>query len=152
MIRPYKMVGRSLRSRIRRMRIIPGLLRKQFFTGLQSTVYLIGRYMIKQLIIEISFPGQFCSLQQTQCSQHIRMGKSKRIPDGTVNMTFRSQMNNTVYPIFLHQLPNSRKITNISFYKRIIRLIFHIFQISQIAGICQLVQINYMIVRIFIYH
>ena len=56
-ISPDKMIRRSFRSRIRRMRIVLGLFGKQFLTGLQSTVHLVGRNMVKQLIVKMALPG-----------------------------------------------------------------------------------------------
>ena len=39
------------------MRIVLGLFGKQFLTGLQSTVHLVGRNMVKQLIVKMALPG-----------------------------------------------------------------------------------------------
>ena len=95
-------------------------------------------------------PSQFCSLEQRESPHHIRLSKCKRIFYTTVYMTFSSQVNNSINTILLEEFQHFIKVTNISLYKGRIRLIFDIFQISQITGISQFIQIDNMIFRIFI--
>ena len=52
--------------------------------------------------------------------------------------------------ILLEEFQHFIKVTDISSYKGIVRLIFDIFQIGQITGISQFIQIDYVIFRIFI--
>ena len=61
-------------------------------------------------------------------------------------------MNNAIDLILFKNSLYGRKITNIGFLEHIIRFLFNIFQISQIPGISQLIQIYNPILRIFIYH
>ena len=64
-------------------------------------------------------------------------------------MAFRCQMDHSVDAVLPEQFQYLFKITDICFYKSIIRLLFNVCQIGQIPRISQLIQINDMIFRIF---
>ena len=143
------MIGRSFRSRVGGMRIIFRGLRKKGAVKLQGPVHLIGRDMIETFPVILSVPAYFSGLQQRQGPHHIRLSKGKRIFDRTVYMAFRCQMDHSVDTVLPEQFQYLFKITDICFYKSIIRLLFDVCQIGQIPRISQLIQINDMIFRIF---
>ena len=64
-------------------------------------------------------------------------------------MAFCCQMYHTINIILFKKLYYSLKVTNISFYKSIIRLLFNVCQIGQIPRISQLVEIDDAVVGVF---
>ena len=119
----------------------------------QRTIYLIGRDVIEPLaliFLRQTLPVQLSRLQHTQRSHHIRASKSKRILDRTIHMALCCQMNNAIHFLLLHQRINRVKVADIGLHKTIIRLILYVLQVSQIAGISQLVYIDNAILWILV--
>ena len=96
------------------------------------------------------FPIYLCSLKQGKSTHYVGLSKGERIFNTSVHMAFRCQVNNSINMILLEDFQHFIKVTDISLYKGIIRLILDIFQVSQITGISQFIQIDNMIFRIFI--
>ena len=59
-------------------------------------------------------------------------------------------MDNAIRFVLFHQLLHSGEITYICFYKSIVRLVFYIFEIRQISGVCQFIEIDNTVIGIFI--
>ena len=97
------------------------------------------------------FPVYLGSLQQRKRSHHICPCKGKRILDTAVYMTFRSQVDNSINMILLHQFQHLFIITDVCLDESIVFLVLNILQVGQVARIGQLVQIDDMILRIFVH-
>lgn len=97
------------------------------------------------------FPIKLCSLQQTQCAHHVGTCKGERIFDRAVYMALGSQMYDAVNMVFLHELLYSVEVTDVGLHERVVRLILNVLEVSQIAGISQLVEVYDVILWIFVY-
>ena len=137
----------------RRCRCLERRLYSFRMSQLQSPINLIRRDVVKPfsfILFREGFPVQFGSLQQGQGTHHIGLGERKRILDGTVHMTFRRQMDNAIHLFFLHQPVETLKIADVHFHELVVRFVFYIPQIGQIAGVCQFVQTDNVVFRIFV--
>ena len=109
--------------------------------------------MIKELVCILfrqAFPVELGSLQKREGTHYIGACECKRIFDTSVNMAFSSQMDDTVNVKFSHELLYLFKIADIRFNKSVIGSVFDILQIGQITGISQLIQIDDMVIRVFV--
>src|SRR5574344_2443514 len=66
-------------------------------------------------------------------------------------MRLGCQMDNSINFPVLHQLKESLKIADIHFHKLIVGFILNIFEVRQVAGIRQFVEIDDMIIRILVH-
>ena len=89
------------------------------------------------MLIKGPLPCFASGIQQNNRTQHIGADKFQWIADGSIDMRFRSKMNNAVRLIFLKQLINPFFIGNV-------------LQILQIAGIGQFIKIDNTILRVFL--
>ena len=65
-------------------------------------------------------------------------------------MALGRQMNDAIDLLILHQLIECLEVADVHPYEPIVRLILDILQVSQVASIGQLIQIEDVILRIFI--
>ena len=65
-------------------------------------------------------------------------------------MAFGCQMDNAVDVFLLHQFVDSLEVANIQLYELVVGLTLDVFQISQVSGVCQLIQVNDLLFRIFV--
>ena len=66
-------------------------------------------------------------------------------------MAFSSQMNDTVYMILLHDFLHLLVVADISLDKCVVGLVFDVLQIGQVPSIGQFVQIDDVILGIFVH-
>ena len=97
------------------------------------------------------FPSQFCSLQHAQSAHHVGLREGERVLDGAVNMALCCEVNHTVDVIFLEDSHNCLKVTDVGFDKGIVRFVFNVFQVGEVACVCQLINVDDMIIRIFVH-
>ena len=66
-------------------------------------------------------------------------------------MRLRCKMNDSVYLLVLHELIESLEVADVHLHELIVRPVLDILQIGKITGISKLVDIDYLIIRIFIH-
>src|SRR5690606_14190969 len=108
-----------------------------------------GGDVVKPFTLIITLPKFFGGIQQVYRTDHISIDECIWIGNRTVDVRFRSQMNNPIRPIPRKNLPNNSPITDISFYKRVIGTLINIDEILQITCICQRIQVDNLVLRIF---
>ena len=121
---------------------------------LKSSIHLIGGDVIEHLVVVFFgkwFPIKFSGLKQWQRSHHVCASKGERVLNRTVDVAFGCQMDYSVDVFAAHKAQECIKVANVHLYKSVIWLVFNIFQICQIAGISELVEINNLIFWIFVH-
>ena len=66
-------------------------------------------------------------------------------------MRFCSKMDYTINLLILHQFEECIKITNIHLYEFVIRFVFDVLEIGEVAGICKSIKIDNFVFRVFVY-
>ena len=66
-------------------------------------------------------------------------------------MAFRREVDDAVHLFLLHQAIEGVEVADVHLHELVVRFVFHIFQIGQIARIRQLVQIDDAILRILVH-
>ena len=124
----------------------------------QGAINFIGGYVIESALYRLRgirlhptgrLPALPCSLQERQGSHHVGPRESKRVLDGTVNVRFSGQMDDSVHFFTVHESAHTFEIADVHLHETIIRTILHVLQISGIAGIREFVEIDYPVFRIF---
>ena len=119
----------------------------------QGSVHFIGRDVIETfafVFFRQTFPINFSGLQQAECAHYVGTGKCKRILDAAVYMAFSSQMDDTVYTILLHDFLHLFVVADVGFDESVVRLVFDVLQIGQVTGVGQFVQVDNVILGIFV--
>ena len=96
-------------------------------------------------------PVQLCSLQQRQCTHHIGAGEGERILDRAIHMTLSCKMDDTVNLLILHQLIEGIEVADVHLHELVVRLILYILEVCKVTCIGQLIQIDNVVLRIFIH-
>src|SRR5690606_5838015 len=91
------------------------------------------------------FPG---SVKQVDRSDYIVQDNCDRVTDGTVDMRLGRQVNHAIRPLRSEQLIDERIIGNVAFDEAIVGSVLNIPEISQVAGIRQLIEVNVFILWI----
>ena len=94
------------------------------------------------------FPILFGCLEQAERSHDIGACESERVFDTAVHVAFGSQMDNAVHMVLPEEFAHLVEIANVRFDESVIRLVFDVFQVGQVSGVGQLVQIDNVVVRI----
>ena len=175
--RAHKMVGAGLTGGIRRMRRVLRRFVEEvitvsqmvFRTGrrsrerrrnafgvvhLEGAINFVGRNMVETLAFVLfgqGFPVELGSLEKRKSSHDIRLGKRKRILDGTVHVAFCSQMNDTVDMFVLHELVERIEVANVHLHELVVRLVLDVFQVRKVARISQLVKIDNLVFRVLVH-
>ena len=172
----HEVVARGFRSRIGTVWIILGIFIEEICTvgqmvlgrrggsgkrrfdtlgmgHLQRTVDFVGRDVVETLALVFlgeRFPIEFGRLKHAQRTHHIGAGKSEGVFDRSVDVTLGGQMDNAVDLVLLHQRQDGIEIANIGFDKHIVGFVFDVFQVGQVAGIGQLIEIYNVIIGILV--
>ena len=67
-----------------------------------------------------------------------------------VHVAFGGQVDNAVHMVLPDEFAHLVEIANVRFDESIVRPVFDVFQIGQVSGVGQLVQIDNMVVRILV--
>ena len=120
----------------------------------QCSIHLIGTDMVEALAFVLfwqALPVCFGSLKQRERSHHIGLRKSKRIFDAAVNMTLCCKVDDAIYLLILHEFEDTVEIANIHLHELVVRLILNILEVRKITCIRQLIQVDNLIVWIFVH-
>ena len=112
---------------------------------LQCTINLIGRDVVETLaLISLwqTLPVNLCRLEQRQGSHHIGLSEGERILDASIYVALGSEMDDAIHLVVLHQLQHQVEITDIALNESIVRLVLDVLEVSQVACICQLVEVD----------
>ena len=82
---------------------------------------------------------------------HVGMSESEWILDTSIYMTLGSEMDDAIHLVVLYQLQHQVEITDITLYESIVRLVLDVLEVSQVACVCQLVEVDDVILRIFVH-
>ena len=66
-------------------------------------------------------------------------------------MAFCSQMDNAVYLIVVHQLEHQLEVADVALHKGVVGLVLDVLEVGQIACISQLVEVDDVILGIFVH-
>ena len=91
-------------------------------------------------------------IQKCRCSHYIGADICLRIRDGTVYVALCCKIDNHIRLFFFKQLEYKITVCNIAMYKFIIRFVLYRFQSLQVSCIGQKIQVDDLILRVFIYH
>ena len=121
---------------------------------LQGTIHLVSRDMVETLaLIALGqrLPIEFGSLQETECSHDVGLGKGEGVLDRAVHMALSGEMDYTINMFILHQFKYALKVANVHLDKLIVWLILNVLEVGQVTCIGELIQINNLIIRILVY-
>ena len=169
-----KMIRRGLRRGIRAVRLIIQVLREELLTisevmlsgrslrgerrldalrvrHLQRAVDLVGRDVVEPLFFPISVPRCLSGLKHRQRAHHIGLRKGERVFDGAVHMRLGRKVDDAVHMLLLHEFQYAFEIADIHFHEPVVRLVFDIAKVGEVACIGELVEIDYPVVRILVH-
>lgn len=150
----YKVVAACLACRVRAVRLVFSVFCEESPVKFQCPIHFIGRDVVEAFpLISFGqgFPIQFCSLKQGQRAHHVGLREGERIFDASVHMAFGGKVDDAVHAVLRQQFPDGFEVANVRLYKSIVRAAFYIFQVRQVAGISQFVQVDDAVLRIFVH-
>jgi len=121
---------------------------------LQCTINLIGRDVVEALALVTlrkTLPVNLGSLKQRQGTHHVGLSEGEWILDTSIYMTLGSEMDDAIYLVVLHQLQHQVEITDVALHEGIVWLVLDVLEVSQITCVSQLVEVDDVILRIFVH-
>ena len=119
----------------------------------QCPVHFVGRNVVEAFALVAfrqGFPILFGRLEQAERSHDVGTCESERVFDAPVHVAFGGQMDDAVHTVLPDEFAHLVEIANVRFDESIVRPVFDVFQIGQVSGVGQLVQIDNMVVRILV--
>ena len=152
----HEHIGAGFGSGVRAVRAQRGRFHKVAF-GAQGTVYFIGGNLqvlfafLPGLGVGI-VPGILAALQQVNGAQNIGLNKNFRVADAAVNVALGSKVDDVIRVIFGDQVSDKSLIADIALNKDMAGIVLDIFQVFQVAGIGQLIQVDQADILVFFQH
>lgn len=81
-------------------------------------------------------------LQQFESADDVRLNKRRRIIDGTIDMTLRGKMHDSLRPVSCQEMGDQAAIADVAVYEDMPRIIVQRGQRVLIAGISERIQID----------
>ncbi len=97
--------------------------------------------------VEVVLPTRMSGMKKRRRTEDIGADEGQGVHDRAVHMAFRGQMDHGVEVVLRKELLELGVIRNISFFEVIIRSVFDVFEVGQVAGIGQRIQVDDAIVR-----
>ena len=155
---PHEMVGRGLGRAVRTVGAVSrGLAEKLVPVHLvgadvrvntlgmrqfQGTVHLVRRDVVEQLAVPPAIPVMLGRLKQRQGAKDIGPREGERVLDGAVHVALGSKVDHAVDIVFLKDSAHRPEVADVGAHEHIIRGLFDILQVGQVARVGQLVQVH----------
>ena len=97
------------------------------------------------------FPSQLGCLKHAQSAHHVGLCEGERVFNRAVHMALSCEVDHTVDVVFLEDSHYSLKVADVSLDEGVVRFVFNVFEVGEVACVCQLVDVNDMIIRIFVH-
>ena len=108
---------------------------------LKGTVHLVGRDVVEELALPLPVPSVLGGLEHGQGAQDIGPREGQGVLDRAVHVALGGQMNHAVDVIFLKDSAHRLEIADVGPHEHVVRGLLDILQISQVAGVGQLIQV-----------
>ena len=121
---------------------------------LQCSIHLIGRDVIEAfafVFLRQTFPIEFSCLQEGECSHYVCACKGEWVFDGTIHVTLCCEVNNAVNLLVLHEFVEGIEVADVHLYELIVGLVFYVFQVGEVAGIGQLIEVDDVVLWVLVY-
>ncbi len=90
------------------------------------------------------------TLEKGICPEYVCPDKYRAVFNRTVHVAFGCKMDNLIY--FFHNFIYNRRVADVAFDKRVVRVVFKVFEVGGVSRIGQFVKVYDLIVRIFFQH
>src|ERR1700722_8166284 len=87
-------------------------------------------------------PAGAAGFEQVECSDDIRMNEIAGAGDGAIHVGFGGEMHHLRDGMFLDDLQNGRLVAQINFFKNEFRMLGDFFQIGEMPGIGEAIEID----------
>ena len=118
----------------------------------ESAIHFVGGDVVEALAL-IAFgkrlPIVARRLQQAEGAHHIGAGERHRIFDGTIDVTFGGEVNDAVDVFLFEQTTHGGVVADVEAGEFIVRRVFHVGEIGQVAGVGEYVEADNVVVGIF---
>ncbi|MBA7573129.1 hypothetical protein ES708_14924 [subsurface metagenome] len=105
--------------------------------------------MIEQFSFHVLIPYRETGTQKIDRADYVGVDKGQGIKDGTVDVRLGGQVNNCIRAVFFKNPVNEFRVDNIALNKTIIRQVFQVCKVLQVAGVGQGIQVKDPVFRIF---
>ena len=157
----HEMVARGFRGRVGRMGTIGSGFEEEVVAvgggvagagDVEGAIHFVGGDVVEALAL-IAFgkrlPIVARRLQETEGAHHIGAGERHRIFDGTIDVTFGGEVDDAVDVFLFEQTTHGGVVADVETGELIVRRVFHVGEIGQVAGVGEHVEADDVVVGIF---
>ncbi len=159
MISAHKVVACGFGGTIRAVRVVGCGFQKEFAAvgggsfgriEFERAVDFIRRDVVEAFALPLSVPILTGGLQQAQRAHDVGAGKGKGVFNGAVHMAFCGKVDDAVYIELLHDGAHAHVVADICLDEGIIGFILYIFEVSQVTGIGEGIEVDDAVLRVFV--
>ena len=107
--------------------------------------------MVKPFPLIIPFPLIARGIEQVYGANYVRLDEGHRLCNGAINMAFGGQMEDAFNRLLVEEIINGLLITNIHSDESVIGSFLDFSQVFENSGIREGIEVNNLIIRIFVY-
>ena len=101
-------------------------------------------------VVEL-FPVELGGLEEGEGAHYVGAGECEGILDGTVDMGLGGEVDDAVHMFLLHQGVEGVEVTDVHLHEPVVRVVLDVPEVGEVAGVGQLIYVNYLIVRVFVH-
>ena len=120
---------------------------------LQSPIHLVGGDVIEAFAFVLlwqAFPIELGSLQEGECAHDVCTSEGEGILDAAIDVALSGEVDDAVHLLVLHQLQECVEVADVHLHELIVRLILDVLEVGEVAGIGQLVEVDDLVLRVFV--
>lgn len=121
---------------------------------LECAIHLIGRDVIEALALVFlreRLPVEFSGLKKGERTHDVGASEGERILDGAVHVTLGRKVDDAINLLVLHQLVEGIEVADVHLDELVVRLVLDVLEVSEVAGISQLVEVDDVVLGVFVH-
>ncbi len=120
----------------------------------ECAIYLIGGDVVESLALVLlreRFPIELSSLKEREGAHHIGACEGEWVFDASIDMAFGCKVDDTINVLVLQESIERIEVADVHLHELVVRLILDVLEISQVARIGQLVEVDDVVFGVFVY-
>ncbi len=128
--------------------------RQSFGMGqLECAIHLIGRDVVESfsfVFLRQRLPVEFGGLEHGERTEHIGACEGERVFYRAVYVALGGEVYHAGHMFFLHEGVDGVEVADVGAHKTVVRFLFNIFQVGEVAGVGQFIDIDDAVLWVFV--
>ncbi len=120
----------------------------------QGTIHFVGTDVVEAfafVALRQALPIELGSLEEREGAHDVGLSEGEGVLDAAVHVALSGKVDNAVDMLALHEGVDGVKIANVGTDEGVVGLILDVLQVGEVAGVCQFVDIDDVILGVFVH-